>query len=86
MARSQASSTKGLAQHHETPGDWQSAIRAVRLILVSPFSDRQRRVTTELATERNRFVAAISDYLLLRYALRGGKTEALTLEVSSEGK
>jgi predicted Rossmann fold nucleotide-binding protein DprA/Smf involved in DNA uptake len=68
------------------PAEWQKGIRAGRLLLLSPFSERQRRVTTELAEERNRFVAAISDLLLIPYAVQGGTTEALALELLSAGK
>jgi predicted Rossmann fold nucleotide-binding protein DprA/Smf involved in DNA uptake len=68
------------------PGQWQKAIVTGRLLLLSPFSERDKRVTAELAAERNRFVAAISDILLIPYAAQGGKTEALALELLSRGK
>lgn len=68
------------------PGDWQKAINAGRFLLLSPFSDRDKRVTAELAAERNRFAAAISDEMLIPYAAPGSKTEALALEVLKSGK
>jgi hypothetical protein len=34
------------------PAAWQKAIEAGRLLLVSPFTDKQKRVTTQLAEER----------------------------------
>src|SRR6516164_10193990 len=43
------------------PRPWQKAIDAGRLLLLSPFNEKDKRVTAQLAAERNRFVAAISD-------------------------
>jgi predicted Rossmann fold nucleotide-binding protein DprA/Smf involved in DNA uptake len=37
------------------PGKWQKAIDAGRLLLLSPFREKDKRVTAELAAERNRF-------------------------------
>ena len=68
------------------PRDWQKAITAGRLLLLSPFGDKEKRVTAELAAERNRFVAAISDEVLIPYAAPGSKTEALALDLLKSGK
>jgi predicted Rossmann fold nucleotide-binding protein DprA/Smf involved in DNA uptake len=68
------------------PMDWQKAIDAGRLLLVSPFQEKDKRVTTELASERNRFVAAISDDVLIPYAAPGSKTEALFRNLIASGK
>ena len=68
------------------PREWQKAIDGGRLLLVSPFRENDKRVTTELAAERNRFVAAISDELLIPYAAPGSKTEALALDLLKSGK
>ena len=45
-----------------------------------------KRVTAELAAERNRFVAAISDEVLVPFAAPGSKTEALALGLLASGK
>ena len=45
-----------------------------------------KRVTAELAAERNRFVAAIADEILIPYAAPGSKTEALAIELLASGK
>jgi len=66
--------------------EWQKAVDAGRLLLLSPFGDKQKRVTTKLAVERNRFVAAISDQVLIPYAAPGSKTEALFRELIASGK
>lgn len=66
--------------------DWQKAIEAGRLLLLSPFAEKNKRVTSELATERNRFVAAISDEILIPYATPRGKTENLFRDLIGSGK
>jgi predicted Rossmann fold nucleotide-binding protein DprA/Smf involved in DNA uptake len=68
------------------PSEWQKAIDAGRLLLLSPFTQKERRVTAELAAERNRFVAAISDEVLIPYAAPGSRTEALALDLLTSGK
>jgi predicted Rossmann fold nucleotide-binding protein DprA/Smf involved in DNA uptake len=68
------------------PMEWQKGIEAKRLLLVSPFGERAKRATTELAAERNRFVAAISDEVLIPFAAQGSKTEALALDLLASGK
>src|ERR1035437_4239418 len=68
------------------PMDWKGAVDAGRMLLLSPFREKDKRVTTELATERNRFVAAISDEVLIPYAAPGSKTEALALSLLAAGK
>jgi len=68
------------------PRPWQKAIDAGRLLLLSPFNEKDKRVTAQLAAERNRFVAAISDEVLIPYAAPGSKTEALALDLLKSGK
>lgn len=68
------------------PREWQKAINGGRLLLLSPFGEKDKRVTAKLAAERNRFVAAISDEVLIPYAAPGSKTEALALDLLKAGK
>jgi predicted Rossmann fold nucleotide-binding protein DprA/Smf involved in DNA uptake len=68
------------------PREWQKAIDAGRLLLLSPFREKDKRVTAELAAERNRFVAGISDEVLIPYAAPGSKTEALALDLLKSAK
>lgn len=68
------------------PAKWRKAIDAGRLLLLSRFDENQRRVTTELADWRNRFVAGISDEVLIPYAAPASKTEALGIELLASGK
>ena len=68
------------------PVEWQKAIEAKLLLLLSPFGQNDKRVTAKLAAERNRFVAAISNEVLIPFAAPGSKTEALALELLAAGK
>ena len=68
------------------PVEWQKAIEEKRLLLLSPFRERAKRVTTELAAKRNRFVAAISDEVLIPYAAPNSKTESLFRSLRASGK
>ena len=65
---------------------WQEPLAAGRLLLLSPFDDKVRRMTRETATYRNRFVAALADQVLIAHARPGSKTEALAREVLEWGK
>jgi predicted Rossmann fold nucleotide-binding protein DprA/Smf involved in DNA uptake len=68
------------------PMEWQKGINAGRLLLLSPFGEKDKRVTAELAAGRNRFVAAISDEVLIPFAAPGSKTEVLALDLLASGK
>jgi predicted Rossmann fold nucleotide-binding protein DprA/Smf involved in DNA uptake len=68
------------------PREWRKAIEAGRMLLLSPFDEKQKRATAELAAERNRFVASIADDVLIAYAHPGGKTQALCSELLGSGK
>lgn len=48
-----------------------------RLLLLSPFSEKQRRITADTSVARNRFVAALADAIFVAYAEPGGKTEQM---------
>jgi len=68
------------------PAEWKAGIDAKRLLILSPFEDKEKRPTAALAEERNRFVAAVADRLFIAYAHLGGKTEALAREALAQGK
>jgi predicted Rossmann fold nucleotide-binding protein DprA/Smf involved in DNA uptake len=68
------------------PFEWQKAIEANRLLLLSPFGQKDKRVTAELAAERNRFVASMSDEVLIPFASPDSKTEALALDLLASGR
>jgi len=51
-----------------------------RLLILSPFEQKHRRQSAELAAIRNRFVAAVADAIFIAYASPGGKIEELARE------
>lgn len=84
------------------PAEWKPAIASGRLTIRSPFDKgdassttpsagkrpRQppRRMTTDLAEQRNRFVASIADAVLILHASPGGKLDRLADELLASGK
>lgn len=62
------------------------AFEAGRLLIISPFEPKQRRITAELAEMRNRFVGTVADRVFVAHAALGSKTLALCQELSALGK
>jgi predicted Rossmann fold nucleotide-binding protein DprA/Smf involved in DNA uptake len=60
------------------PVEWQPPLANGRLLILSAFADAEKRVTTELATRRNAFVAALADEACFAHITPGGQTERLT--------
>jgi predicted Rossmann fold nucleotide-binding protein DprA/Smf involved in DNA uptake len=56
------------------PMSWRKPYDQGRLLVLSPFTVRQRRPTAELAENRNRLVATLATNILVAYAGRGSKT------------
>src|SRR5579883_2805939 len=57
-----------------------------RLLLLSPFKQKDRRPTAKLAEERNRFVPALATEVFVAYAAEGGKTEQLCRDLIAARK
>jgi predicted Rossmann fold nucleotide-binding protein DprA/Smf involved in DNA uptake len=57
-----------------------------RLLFLSPFEEKQRRPTAQMALCRNRFVAALADEVFVAYAEPNGKTEQFCRELPAWGK
>jgi len=57
-----------------------------RLLLLSPFDDKQRRATQETAMARNRFAAALADAVFVAYAAPNSKTENFCRLILGWGK
>ena len=68
------------------PKSWKKPLDEGRLLLLSFFDDNVRRPTATIAARRNACVAALADRLLIAYAEKGGKIEALCKEALAEGK
>jgi predicted Rossmann fold nucleotide-binding protein DprA/Smf involved in DNA uptake len=63
------------------PSEYKKPLAEGRLLLLSPFPAKQRRVTTRMALYRNQLVAALADQILVSYAEPGGKMEDLCRKV-----
>ncbi len=63
------------------PSEWKKPLAEDRLLLLSPFEEKDCRVTARTAQLRNRFVAALADEVFVAYASPGGRTEQFCREV-----
>ena len=68
------------------PGEWKGPLAGGRLLLLSPFSAKHRRVTADLAKHRNEVVAAIADTVCFIHVSPGGELEALREQVRQRAK
>jgi len=59
------------------PPEWKNPLAAGRLLVLSAFAATAKRVTAELATRRNEFVAALADELHICHATPGGHLDTL---------
>lgn len=57
-----------------------------RLLILSPFAGRERRISSEKAQRRNYFVAALATDVFIPYAAPGSKTETFCRELLKWGK
>ena len=68
------------------PPTWKTPLEAGHLLVLSPFPERHRSATTELAVRRNRFVAVLADQVFVVHAATGSKTEQLCGQVLTDKK
>lgn len=68
------------------PMAWQPALTEGRLLILSPFAGKQRRMTVDLARKRNEFVAALADEIFVAYASPGSRTEQFCRDLFRRGK
>jgi len=64
----------------------QPAFAAGRLLILSPFEPKHRRITAALADARNRFVSALADRIFVAHAAAGSRTMALCEALHAVGK
>ena len=62
------------------------AINEKRLLIVTPFDKKIKRVTSETANQRNHLMAEMVDEIFVAYALPGGNIEKLITDISYTGK
>jgi predicted Rossmann fold nucleotide-binding protein DprA/Smf involved in DNA uptake len=68
------------------PTVYREPLEQGRLLLLSPFSEKERRHTVELASRRNQLVAALATAIFVSHAELAGKTEVLCHQVLQWGK
>jgi len=73
-------------ENMRTKREWKEPLEQGRLLLLSPFDKKYRRVTATLAEQRNELVVALADRVVVPYARPGGKAEALCHKVIFWGK
>ena len=64
----------------------QPAFKEGRLLILSPFSPAQNRITKALAQRRNRFVGALADKIFVPHAAPGSRTLEQCRELTNVGK
>lgn len=64
------------------PQEWREPLTAGRLLILSAFANRMNRVTAELASKRNEFVAALADEAFVAHATVGGHLAKLSRRVN----
>jgi predicted Rossmann fold nucleotide-binding protein DprA/Smf involved in DNA uptake len=64
------------------PADWKKPLADGRLLILSCFKPTDRRVTEELASRRNEFVAALADEVWFAHITPGGRMEQLAKKFS----
>jgi predicted Rossmann fold nucleotide-binding protein DprA/Smf involved in DNA uptake len=62
------------------------AFNAGRLLILSPFPPKDKRITAALAEARNHFVGALADRIFVPHAAPAGKTATLVHQLFSQGK
>jgi len=63
---------------------WRKPITEGRLLLVSPFEKKHRRMTKDLAELRNYFVAELADEIIFIHFSEGSATEKLFEEIKEK--
>lgn len=64
----------------------QPAFAAGRLLILSPFEPKYKRITAALADDRNRFVGAVADRVFVAHAAPASRTLAMCEELRMHGK
>jgi predicted Rossmann fold nucleotide-binding protein DprA/Smf involved in DNA uptake len=62
------------------------AFNAGRLLILSPFPPKDKRITATLAEARNRFVGALADRIFVPHAAPNSRTLAICDQLKSSGK
>jgi predicted Rossmann fold nucleotide-binding protein DprA/Smf involved in DNA uptake len=66
--------------------EWKKAVKAGKMLILSPFAAEERRLKRDLAWKRNLFAAALAEKVAIGYAGKGSGTERLGEAIKSWGK
>jgi len=66
--------------------EYKKPLEEGRLLILSPFAEKAKRISQDRALERNRFIAAIGDSIFIPYAAPKSKTEQLCKELLAWNK
>jgi predicted Rossmann fold nucleotide-binding protein DprA/Smf involved in DNA uptake len=72
--------------HLRIPSDCRHAFNHGRLAFASPFPEKIRRATRDLARTRNQFAAALADNAWITHAAPGGSLHSLARDILSQGR
>jgi predicted Rossmann fold nucleotide-binding protein DprA/Smf involved in DNA uptake len=64
----------------------EARVAAGRLLILSPFPPKDKRITATLAEARNRFVGALADRVFVPHAAPNSRTLAICDQLKSSGK
>lgn len=73
-------------QFPSKPVECRPAVAEGRLVMVTPFPDTVRHITTATATTRNRLVVEMASVVVVTHAAPGSKMEALCRDILVGGK
>ena len=65
------------------PSDWKKPLADRRLLILSCFAATERRVTAELASRRNNFVAVLADEVWFAHITPSGEMERLAHKIAT---
>jgi len=63
--------------------EYKKILKEGRLLIISPFDKKENRISLKRSAERNLFVAAIADSIVVTYAAPQSKTEEFCREIIS---
>lgn len=70
---------RGLKKKLES--ELQKAIEQKRLLIITPFPEKVKRITEETAIRRNQMIAELADEILVGYSLLNGNLEKLVTSI-----
>jgi predicted Rossmann fold nucleotide-binding protein DprA/Smf involved in DNA uptake len=67
------------------PASWRAGVDAHQVLVVSPFTNVHRRVTANLAEERNNLLTALAEEVVVLHASPGGRIDRLCRRLMANG-